>query len=169
MTVTEFSNEFDIHYNAIASQSAPGLDLYEKSVFLTKAQEEVIKNYYDPLSNRKQKGFEQSEKRRRDLEQLVIPFTSTTLVSSANGLSNNSKFFKIPDDTFLIVYESGKVSSTDPCLNNKEIKIIAKTHDEYNYQINNPFKRPDRDSIWRLDISKIGVDRVVELISPYTL
>ena len=71
MTVQEFSNQFDILYNAIATQSAPGIDSYEKSVYLTKAQLEIIKNYYDPASNRKQKGFEGSEKRRVDLKNLI--------------------------------------------------------------------------------------------------
>jgi len=37
MTTTEFSNEFDILYNNVMSNKAPGLEGYEKSVFLTKA------------------------------------------------------------------------------------------------------------------------------------
>lgn len=62
MTTTEFNDEFDIHYNSIAGQSAPNIDAYEKSVYLTKAQLELVKNYYDPTSNRKIRGFEASEK-----------------------------------------------------------------------------------------------------------
>jgi hypothetical protein len=31
------------------TSSAPGLDDYEISVFLTKAQLEIVKNYYDPF------------------------------------------------------------------------------------------------------------------------
>jgi hypothetical protein len=37
MSVNEFSREFDILYNNIMSNAAPGIDDYEKSVFLTKA------------------------------------------------------------------------------------------------------------------------------------
>lgn len=37
MSTQEFSNEFDVLYNNIMSNAAPGLDGYEKSVFLTKA------------------------------------------------------------------------------------------------------------------------------------
>lgn len=48
MTTQEFSSEFDILYNNIMSNAAPGLDEYEKSVFLTKAQEEILKNYFNP-------------------------------------------------------------------------------------------------------------------------
>lgn len=33
----EFSNEFDVLYNSITSNQAPGIDEYEKSVFLTEA------------------------------------------------------------------------------------------------------------------------------------
>ena len=43
MTNEEFSNEFDVLYNSITSNQAPGLDEYEKSVFLTKAQSQLVK------------------------------------------------------------------------------------------------------------------------------
>mgnify|MGYP006975185555 CR=1 FL=1 len=36
MTNNEFSNEFDVLYQNITSNQAPGLDEYEKSVFLSK-------------------------------------------------------------------------------------------------------------------------------------
>jgi hypothetical protein len=37
MEIQEFSNGFDILYNNIMSNAAPGLNEYEKSFFLTKA------------------------------------------------------------------------------------------------------------------------------------
>ena len=46
MTSEEFSNQFDVLYNNITSNQAPGLNEYEKSVFLTKAQSEIVKNYF---------------------------------------------------------------------------------------------------------------------------
>ena len=45
MTTTEFSTEFDVLYNNITSNQAPGLNLYEKSVFLTKAQSQLISEH----------------------------------------------------------------------------------------------------------------------------
>src|SRR5690606_17272605 len=113
MTVEEFSNQFDIHYNNIASNSAPPIDLYEKSVFLTKAQLEIVKNYFTPLGNKYQRGFENSSKRRNDLKELIKNHKSTTILTSQKGLSDYSKFFTIPNDTFIIIQESAKVSSTD--------------------------------------------------------
>ena len=52
MTNLEFSNEFDVLYNNITSNQAPGLDEYEKSVFLTKAQDEIIKAYFNPRTTK---------------------------------------------------------------------------------------------------------------------
>jgi hypothetical protein len=46
MTAEEFSDQFDVLYNNITSNQAPGLTEYEKSVFLTKAQNEIVKNYF---------------------------------------------------------------------------------------------------------------------------
>jgi hypothetical protein len=168
MTVSEFKNEFQIHYNAIASQNAPGLDDYEISLFLTKAQLEIVKNYYTPQGNKYKKGFENSEKRRTDLKELVKTHTSTTVIASSDGLSSTSKFFKIPDDVFLIVYENITLGD-DSCFENRQVKVIPKTHDEFNIQSLNPFKQPNHNLAWRLTVSKIGSNKVVELVTPYKI
>ena len=53
MTAKEFSDQFDVGYNNITSNQAPGLSEYDKSVFLTKAQDELLKDYFNPESNPK--------------------------------------------------------------------------------------------------------------------
>lgn len=169
MTTSEFNHQFDIHYNSIAGMSAPGLDLFEKSIFLTKAQLELIKDYYDPASNRKQKGFEASEKRRVDLKELIKPYKSTVSFSDVDkSIHNSSKFFEIPDETFLIVTESVRVIS-NTCDNGLIINVKPTTQDEFNIQIRNPFKSPDSKTAWRLDISKINDKKIVEIVSPYNI
>ena len=168
MTVQEMSNQFDILYNAIATQSAPGIDSYEKSVYLTKAQLEIIKNYYDPASNRKQKGFEASEKRRVDLKELIKSYSNSSGFDNVNKIHNTSKFFNIPQETFIIINERVKITSTD-CENGKTIKVKPVTHDEFNTQIDNPFKTPNNKIAWRMDMSKINNQKVVEIISPYNV
>lgn len=166
MTVSEFKNEFLIHYNAIASQSAPGFDDYEISVYLTKAQLELVKNNYNPNGNKYKEGFENSEKRRTDLKELITSFTSTTIINSSLGISDKSTFFKIPNNVFLIIYEN--VLLELPC-DFKKVQVVPKTHDEVTSELNNPFKRPSKNVVWRLDISKIGVNQVVELISNFKI
>ena len=67
MTTQEFSNEFDVLYNNIMSNQAPGLNEYEKSVFLTKAQSQLVNEYFN---NRTDGfgggGFDGSQKRQYD-------------------------------------------------------------------------------------------------------
>ena len=71
MTTQEFSNEFDVLYNNIMSNQAPGLDEYEKSVFLTKAQLEILKNYFNPKGNKYGQGFDEIAKRQIDFSTLI--------------------------------------------------------------------------------------------------
>lgn len=168
MTNLEFKNEFNLAYNAIASMSSPGIDDYELSVYLTRAQLEIVKNYYDPLSNRKQKGFEATEKRRRDLNQLVKDYKTSTVINNSSNINAESKFYVIPSDLFLIVNEKAKINSED-CYNNKTINVKSISYDEYNIQIDNPFEKPDNNVAWRLDLSNVNGVKVVEIISPYNI
>jgi hypothetical protein len=78
MSVGEFSREFDILYNNIMSNAAPGIDDYEKSVFLTKAQEEVVTAIYEG-------SFENSERYRESINSLV-----TTKVYSKFDIINTA-------------------------------------------------------------------------------
>ena len=169
MTVQEFNTEFDIYYDNIASKQAPGLDLYEKSVYLTKAQLELIKNKYNPNGNKYKEGFESSEKRRVDLRNLIKPYSTSTKITNNNKISEKSYTFEIPNDTFLIVQEQCKLDQTKECFKDKYISVVPKTYDEYNIQIKNPFKKPYNNSVWRLDISDINDKKVIELISEYNI
>ena len=168
MTNQEFRQQFDISYNAIASMSSPGIDDFELSVYLTTAQLEIIKNYYDPLSNRKQKGFEATEKRRRDLNQLVKDYKTSTAITNSSNIDSEAKFYTVPNDLFLIVNEKAKITSED-CYNNKTLTIKPISYDEYDIQIDNPFEKPNEKVAWRLDLSNVNNSKVVEIISPYNI
>lgn len=82
MSVEEMDNMFDVLYNNITSNQAPGLNAYEKSVFLTKGQDETMKNYFNPKSkgNNTQEGFDGSVKRQVD-------FSMLTTVATTNATS----------------------------------------------------------------------------------
>lgn len=71
MTNQEFSDQFDVFYNNITSNQAPGLDEYEKSVFLTRAQDEIIKDYFTPGTNKLGAGFDDTERRQIDFSMLI--------------------------------------------------------------------------------------------------
>ena len=70
MTNKEFDTQFDIFYNNIASNTAPSVTPYEKSVFLTQAQRDIIIGLYN---GREIPGlsFESTEEARKYLSNLV--------------------------------------------------------------------------------------------------
>lgn len=87
-------NMFDVLYNNITSNQAPGLNAYEKSIFLTKGQDEILKNYFNPKSkgNTTQDGFDANQKRQIDFSMLtsVATTSSTTYVYEDTGQTDSN-------------------------------------------------------------------------------
>ena len=141
MTTNEFEWEFDVLYNNIASNAAPGINSYEKSVLLTKAQDELIKNYFNPQGNKYREGFDGSAKRQIDFSGLISVANGTLL--DQQGFDLRAKVFKIPTDVFLIINES--------IVTNTGIKqIIPIKFDEYTRLMSKPYKEPLKFQAWRL-------------------
>ena len=162
MSTIEFSLEFDILYDSIASMGAPGLDEYEKSVFLTKAQLEIIKEYNGPI-NKYKNSFEGSDKRRADLRELVKNY-SVLPVKISTGISTDSYSAVLPTDCFLIKYES-VYYSLEGCDTLVKIDVIPIKYDEYSDRMRNPFRQPDDINGFRLDIeSNSDGIKIVELV-----
>ena len=74
--------------------------------------------------------------------------------------------FEILDDVFFIIFEKVTLSSTDSCLNGKDVMVKPITHDEYNLSKDNPFRKPDSNKVWRMDVATENNIKIVELISP---
>lgn len=98
MTLQEFNTNFDLLYNNIASNQAPGLDEYEKSVFLTNAQLELVKNYFNPKGNKYQEGFDQSPKRQLDFSTI----TDLKVYNITDALPN--KVVRFNEDSIVFPY-----------------------------------------------------------------
>lgn len=155
MTLDEFSVEFDLMYNNITSNQAPGLTQLEKSIFLTQAQELLIKEFYKGNSI---ESFESTEEIAQYLSPLVYQkdFSSTDKDNSANsifhtGTALKSTVFTLPanDKIMFIVYESAKLKGPD-CSNIKETIVVPTTHDEFYKIYRNPFRGPSDKRILRL-------------------
>lgn len=168
MTTNEFEWEFDVLYNNIASNAAPGINSYEKSVLLTKAQDELIKNYFNPQGNKYKEGFDGSAKRQIDFSGLISVANGTLL--DQQGFDLRAKVFKIPTDVFLIINES--------IVTNTGIKqIIPIKFDEYTRLMSKPYKEPLKFQAWRLitdgDINSGVTVEIIpnsqETINSYTL
>lgn len=160
MVNSEFSSEFDILFNNIMSNQAPGLDDYEKSVFLTKAQEEIVLSLYNG-KNPYGDSFEETEEIRRYFNTLVKTkvYNSLDREHYDNSLSERSSFFRLPEDLWFITYESADLNNTNSSILN--VKVIPTSLDNYHRIKENPFKGPSKKRVLRLDIE----DNLVELIS----
>ena len=163
MSISEFSNEFDVLYNNIMSNQAPGLDEYEKSVFLTKAQNEIIKNYFNSKGNRYQEGFDGSQKRQVDFSKLMETYNSSgTVPSPTSFFGNIDGVFKItwPDDIFVIVNEVVDVTRGDE--NNKyRLQVIPIKYDEYLRLSSKPYKQPLKNQAWRMINGENDINLIV--------
>jgi len=162
MTTIEFSNEFDILYDSIASLGAPDLDEYEKSVFLTKAQLEIVKEVNGD-QNKYGTSFEGSDKRRADLRALVVNYTVAP-TATTTGLSSNSYTATLPSKVFLIKFEVGWYTPVG-CTDKASMEIIPLKYDEYHDKTRNPFRKPDYRNGFRLDIESSNGSKVVELLA----
>lgn len=163
MTAQEFSNEFDVLYNNIMSNQAPGLDEYEKSVFLTKAQSEIIKNYFNPKGNKYQDGFDGSQKRQVDFSKLMKTYTSSgTIPTPTSFFGNVTGAYKItwPNDVFVVVNEVVDVTKKDD--NRKyRLQVIPIKYDEYLRVSSKPYKQPLKNQAWRIINGENDINLIV--------
>lgn len=169
MILQEFSNEFDILYNNISSNQAPGLTEYEKSVFLTQAQEETVRELYTGR-NSTQNSFEETEELRRCLEDLICTnvLEETSSTEDQKLTERNSYIYSLPEDIMFITYEQVSISKDDIGCGNEEFRILdvyPTTQDEYSKIKRNPFRGPTKSRVIRLDCG----DNKVELISNYKI
>ena len=142
MTTQEFSDQFDVLYNNITSNQAPGLNEYEKSVFLTKAQEEIVKNYFTAKGNSHQDGFDDSPKRQADFATLISTVSCST-VNPISKFDQRSKCFLYPSDVFLILNEQ-IFSSDTPYV------VVPISFADYDRLMAKPYKYPPKYQAWRL-------------------
>lgn len=150
MNVTEFSNEFDILYNNSMSNAAPGINEYEKSVFLTKAQDELIKNYYEPDGNKYKKGLDDSLKRQVDFSEL-IKVSAGELNTKAPSVTfdKRAKIFDLPVDLLLPINE---MVETDSGIK----QVLSINYEDYTRLMSRPYKEPLKYQAWRLNTTSSG-------------
>lgn len=166
MTTQEFSNEFDVLYNNIMSNQAPGLDEYEKSVFLTKAQLEILKNYFNPKGNKYGQGFDENAKRQIDFSTLITVAKPSQYTPEGGYVKfdDRSQLYKMPQDILLMLNETG-ISTVDGV--KRLISIIPMNYEEYARLMSKPWKQPLKNQGWRLFQSTGGVDFISEVVIKY--
>lgn len=180
MTTEEFSNAFDTlvssyrrfkDYDKKEELDSIEFDEYEKSLWLTDAQNEVVVSLYTG-KNAYGESFEVTEELRRYLDSLVKQedYENTDRVSGMTGISSSSVFYALPSDVAYILYEKLNLSGIDKaCLENMTADVYPVTHDEYNRIMRNPFRGPTTFRALRVDCGERVIDtvrmRLVEIIS----
>lgn len=156
MTTTEMSNEFDILYNQVNSNQAPGVDEFEKSVFLTKAQNQVILAKFDPRGNKFQAGFninDLGQLRQYDFSTLIENTELDKITSQQySPYDPRAITFVLPDDYFLTLNESVVENYQQvPYI----YQIIDISYSDYARLMQKAYQYPPKRSVWKL-ITKNG-------------
>lgn len=156
MNVSEFSLEFDVLYNNITSNLSPGLSEYEKSVFLTRAQEQIVKNHFGIKSNSKQEGLNNSIKRDTDFSTLfkTVSITSgiTEIPNPTNTLNTRVRRFTIKEDYLFIINEFCEIEKRDSAGNvDTQLTTVVPLHYSEFARLNSgPYKEPNLHETWRI-------------------
>lgn len=169
MTANEFSNQFDVLYNNITSNKAPGLNEYEKSYFLTKAQDELVKDYFNPKSNPKQEGYDDTVKRQADFSMLMKNETPSQ-VNSSSKYDPRAIVYNMPTDLFLVVNEQvlfilpadGVEQTEDKVLGIRQ--VIPINYQEYRTLMSKPFKEPLKFQAWRITTAVSNTNALAEIV-----
>lgn len=153
MTTQEFNTEFDVLYNNIASNGAPGINEYEKSVFLTKAQNELIKAYFLKVSNKLQSGYDDNALQQTNFSNLIVlkTYQNNDLEEAKYSSIANSKSVVMPKNSLFILNEQLLVTDTNN--KNKTLIVVPINGDAYSRLLSKPFKRPLKNQAWRLDVN----------------
>lgn len=153
MTIIEFSNQFDILYNNITSNQAPGLNEYEKSVFLTKAQDEIVKNYFEAssLGNTVKKGFDDTILRQMDFSSLMTTREYQDGIIGESTLDPRAIVYDIPenDNVYIVINESLHLMDDNGVVKGVR-QVVPLSYLEYSRLMLKPFKQPVKNQAWRL-------------------
>lgn len=177
MTNKEFSDGFDVLINSYSQSiddplviAGLNFDEYEKSLFLTQAEEQLVKALYK--GGYGVDAFEETEEVRRQLSNLVKQQTykSTNKVTEVGSLDNTKDkyshiIFKLPSDCWYIIYEQVTNGSNDSCLGGMASDVVPVTHDVFNRTCRNPFRGPNNNRVIRLDRG----EEYVELVSSFSI
>lgn len=199
MTAEEMSDALDSLLNSYAntanfeegsSRLDITLDEYEKSLYLTQAQDVVLKAYFQRATNSEGVGFDDSEKRQVDFSSLITTKSITTKASSGTAFDERGILFDMPKrvdergnsisgttDVLLILNEQ-LVTKVGTSPRNGEVDrrltktyvVVPINYKEYDKEMSKPYAQPLKKQVWRLFQSTgSGFDYRSEIIPVWDL
>jgi hypothetical protein len=186
MTTEEFSNEFDVLINAFKHKAELGdqgsladlsINEYEKSVYLTKAQDNILKAYFSKSLNPYGESFDASSKMQIDFSTLIVcKRFNISNAKKGEGFSDRGYLFTFTDDLFItdgkqqfplfLLNEKVSTGETTPEFKiYKSYVIVPINYSEYNRIMSKAYPEPLKRQAWRLfNTNEHLVNRKLEII-----
>tara|TARA_R110000796_G_scaffold83590_2_gene182773 strand:+ start:10930 stop:11613 length:684 start_codon:yes stop_codon:yes gene_type:complete len=162
MTRIEMHAEFKLLMDKGDSFDAPSFLEEEIDSFLNISQEKFIsKRAFG--NNTRRTNFEEDQKRRDDLRTLI---SNAIIVPSAVGQAHNKpngQFVALPENYRHAINEEAAVETVNQT-GSARVGVKPITHDRYNKIIDDPFNKPNKHTVYRLDFGGTGFDNNFELI-----
>ena len=177
----EFSDQFDTQINSYASELPYGktadaliFNEYEKSVFLTEAENELVISLYNGNNTLFRESYDETEQLRKYLTNLVKTFKISDLSEYeeteeetppyAFGHDANVTYYKItlPEDALFITWEGVMIADNNV---QKFRDVVPVKYDEWLRISRNPFRQPNKK--WRALRLDTGT-RTMEIVSAVT-
>lgn len=152
MDISAMHIEFKLLMDKADGAGAPSFLGPEIDLFLNAAIERFVsKRAFG--NNPRRTGFEEDQKRRDDLRNLITtaaidPETVDVALNKPNGL-----FFPLPTEYRHSINEEATITGEDVT---DRVGVKPITHDRYNKIIDDPFNKPKKNIVYRLDH---GVDK----------
>ena len=162
MTTQNFSNTFDTllasystqaQFGEEASKAEIALDEYEKSVFLTQAQDIILKSYFDRTLNNQGQGFDDSTRRQIDFSSLIKIAELNRVDGESALFDDRGILFTLPKNdkgyTDVLFILNEKLSITKDGAS-KDYVIVPISYKEYDREMSKPYAQPLKKQAWRL-------------------
>lgn len=167
MTIQEFSDQFDILYSAVTDGNST-IDEYQKSTYLTKAQYQILREYFElPSGPNSTDGFDGSAKRQIDFSALLrtkkvtpikvkveeSPYPTlnlylVSLVQTNKPLENQAS--DPYDSQIMFPIQEMATVTTNSNSNAKLLQVIPITHQKLRTILSRPYGQPLKRQAWRL-------------------
>jgi len=182
MTVAEMNDRFNVLYDN-ADQEAPGLNLYEKSLYLTMAANSVVDKIIKPITQKGSKSNRDDDANRDKLRGLERYWSQDTNVSKdeiidgslknvsttvINNSDIDSLFIWLPDNLAHIDYERLQVVTRDEWNSDKISLPIKPTRQSFVERIiRDPFNKPNILQGYRINHTDRSSRPYGEIIMPH--
>lgn len=152
-SAAELNDLFDLLYNNLANDGASNIDMFEKSMLLTKAQEEVVYNHLQALGNKYQQGAESSDKRMLELAPLLDVWSSDVGTISNYAFNSqayrfefymqNKFFIKVLNE--IVLFDASKEN-----VDNIYRQVLPISYGEYERYSSKPGGEPLKNQVWKV-------------------